>query len=316
VELSGLECHLTPPASRVRRKGNPETRIREEEAAMTTHRPKSLTTEEIMQIALDLSGLRDVPDDSGVHVRGEAVRRVLATIDCDVADLLMAGTLRCDTVLTHHPEGAASLLGWKVIALQIEQMVECGVPVARAETAIQRRTQSVELGSHARNYARVVQAAQLLKVPFLNVHLPCDVITRRLIAEKLAPFNRPGSRATVADVIAALQEFPEQKLAATEPKVRLGAPDRLAGRVTVAMAGYTNGGVEVLKAYFDAGIGTVLMMHFPEADLKEAREQKLAGNLVVTGHMASDSIGINVYLDELERRGLEVVRAGGIVTTR
>ncbi len=185
--------------------------------------------------------------------------------------------------------------------------------LARAEAAIQRRMQTVELNSHARNYARVVQAAQLLNLAFLNVHLPCDVIGRRLIAERMAPFTRPESRATVAEVIAALQEFPEQKQAATEPKVRLGAPDRLAGRVAVAMAGYTNGGVDVLRAYFDAGVGTVLMMHFPEADLREAREQKLAGNLVVTGHMASDSIGINVFLDELERCGLEVVRAGGIL---
>lgn len=276
---------------------------------MTTH----MTTEAIMQVALDLAGLSDIPTDSGIHVRADSVRRVFATIDCDVADLLMARVLRCDTVLTHHPEGAGSLHGWKLITRQVEQMVEWAVPVARAEAAIQRRMQTVELNSHARNYARVVQAARLLNVAFLNVHLPCDVISRRLIAEKMVPFNRPESRATVAEVIAALQEFPEQKLAATEPRVRLGGPDRLAGRVAVAMAGYTNGGVDVLKAYFEAGVGTVLMMHFPEADLKEAREQKLAGNLVITGHMASDSIGINVYLDELERCGLEVVRAGGII---
>jgi len=194
--------------------------------------------------------------------------------------------------------------------------VECGVPIARAQAAIQRRMQSVELSSHARNYARVVQAAQLLNVSFLNVHLPCDVITRRLITEKMAAFNTGTSRATVAEVVAALQEFPEQKQAGTEPRVRLGSPERLAGRVAVAMAGYTNGGVDVLKAYFDAGVGTVLMMHFSEGDLRETLEQKLAGNLIVTGHMASDSIGINVFLDELERRGLEVVRAGGIISTR
>jgi len=283
---------------------------------MTTPSAKSLTTEEIIQIALDLSGLGEIPADSGVHARGDTVRRVYATIDCDVADLLMARVLRCDAALTHHPEGPAMLNGWKLIARQIEQMVECGVPVARAEAAIQRRMQSVELNSHARNYGRVAQAAQLLNVSFLNVHLPCDIISRRLIAEKMAPFNRPESRARVAEVIASLQEFPEQKLAATEPKVRLGSPERLAGRVAVAMAGYTNGGVDVLKAYYDAGVGTVLMMHFPEADLKEAREQKLAGSLIVTGHMASDSIGINIYLDELERRGLEVVRGGGIITAR
>jgi len=283
---------------------------------MTTRSAGSLTTEQIMQIALDLSGLGNVPADSGVHVRGDTIHRVFATIDCDVADLLMARVLHCDAVLTHHPEGPAMLNGWKLIALQIEQMVECGVPVARAEAAIERRMQSVELNSHARNYARVVQAAQLLHLSMLNVHLPCDTITRRLISEKMAVFNAPERRATVSEVIAALQEFPEQKQAATEPKVRLGSPERLAGRVAVAMAGYTNGGVDVLKAYFDAGVGTVLMMHFSEGDLKEAREQKLAGNLIVTGHMASDSIGINVYLDELERRGLEVVRAGGIVATK
>jgi hypothetical protein len=272
-----------------------------------------MTTQAIMEVALRLAQLVDIPCDSGVHVRGEAIRRVLATIDCDVGDLLLARELGCDAVLSHHPEGEASLHGWNLIRRQIDQLAEWGVSVEKAEAAIQRRIRSVELNSHGRNYGRVVQAARLLELPFLNVHLPCDVIARRLIAEKLARFNEPSSRATVADVIATLQEFPEQRLAATQPRIRLGAPDSLAGRVAVAMAGYTNGGVDVLKAYFEAGVGTVLMMHFPEGDLKEAMEQRLAGNLVITGHMASDSIGINFYLDELERLGLEIVRAGGII---
>lgn len=275
-----------------------------------------MTTEQIMQVALDLAELPDIPRDSGVHVPGQGIRRVFATMDCDVGDLLLARELTCDAVLTHHPEGSASLYGWKLMARQVEQMMECGVPQTKAEAAIQRRMHAVELTSHVRNYGRVVQAARLLNLPFLNVHLPCDVITRRLLLEKLAPFNRPENQGTVSDVIALLQEFPEQQRAATEPKVLLGSSDQPAGRVAVAMAGYTNGGVDVLQAYFEAGIGTVLMMHFPEADLKGAREQKLEGNLVITGHMASDSIGINVYLDELERLGLEVIRAGGIITGR
>jgi hypothetical protein len=161
-----------------------------------------------------------------------------------------------------------------------------------------------------------MQAAQLLKLPFLNVHLPCDIITRRLIAEKMEPFNQPDSRAKVSAVVEALQEFPEHQRALTEPKVVLGAPDRFAGTVAVAIGGYTSGGVDVVRAYFEAGIGTVLSMHFPEGDLREAREQRLAGNLVLTGHMASDSIGINVFLDELERLGLKVVRGGGIIAAR
>jgi hypothetical protein len=283
---------------------------------MTTPAGTSMTTEQIMKIALNLSGLTEIPPDSGVHLAGDKIHRVLATIDCGVDDLLLARVLRCDAVITHHPEWTASLHGWTLISRQIDQMVECGVPVAKAEAAIQRRMQSVELNSHPRNYGRVLQAAKLLNLAFLNVHLPCDIISRRIISEQMARFQDPEGRATVADVIAVLQEIPEQTVAATEPKIRLGGPDRLAGRVAVAMAGYTNGGVDVLRAYFEAGVGTVLMMHFPEPDLKEAREQRLAGNLVITGHMASDSIGINAYLDELERRGLDVIRAGGIVTTK
>ncbi len=272
-----------------------------------------MTVDDIMEVALDMAHLQDAPADSGIHVRRDAAKRVLATIDCDVGDLLLARELKCDTVLTHHPEGAAALNGWQVIRRQIEQLVECGAPIATAEAAIQRRLDQVELNSHSRNYGRVVQAAKLLNLAFLNVHVPCDIITKRLIDEKMARFNEPTSRATVADVVAALQEFPEQMAAVTTPQIRLGAADRFAGRVAVAIGGYTNGGIDVLRAYFDAGIGTVLMMHFPEGDLREAREQRLPGNLIVTGHMASDSIGINVFCDELQRLGLTIIRAGGIV---
>ncbi len=275
-----------------------------------------MTTDDIMEVALDLAQLKEVPSDSGVHVPSDNIKRLFATIDCDVADLLLARELKCDAVLTHHPEGTASLNGWMEIRRQIEQMEEYGVPVTWAEAAIQRRMRAVEIGSHTRNYGRVVQAAQLLKMPLLNVHLPCDIITRRMLTEKMGPFTLPQNNAKVADVVATLQEFPELKQAATRPKVCLGAPEHLAGRVAVAMAGYTNGGVDVLKAYFEAGIGTVLMMHFPDADLREAREQKLAGNLVITGHMATDSIGLNIFLDELERHGLKMVRAGGIISAR
>jgi hypothetical protein len=275
-----------------------------------------MNTDDIMAVALDLAQLSNIPSDSAVHVPSDNVRKVYATIDCDVSDLLLARELKCDVVLTHHPEGASMVYGWPLIRRHIDQMAEWGVPIATAEAAVERRMHSAELASHGRNYGRVMQAAQLLRMPFLNVHLPCDIITRRLIAEKMAPFNRPESRAKVSAVVEALQEFPEHQRALTEPKIVLGAPDRFAGRVAVAIGGYTSGGVDVVRAYFEAGIGTVLSMHFPEADLREAREQKLAGNLVLTGHMASDSIGINVFLDELERLGLKVVRGGGIIAAR
>jgi len=37
------------------------------------------------------------------------------------------------------------------------------------------------------------------------------------------------------------------------------------------------------------------------------------GDFIVTGHVASDSVGINPFIDELESWGIEVITYGGIV---
>jgi len=36
-------------------------------------------------------------------------------------------------------------------------------------------------------------------------------------------------------------------------------------------------------------------------------------NVVIAGHMASDSLGINLFLDELEKKGVEIVPCGGLI---
>jgi polysaccharide deacetylase 2 family uncharacterized protein YibQ len=36
-------------------------------------------------------------------------------------------------------------------------------------------------------------------------------------------------------------------------------------------------------------------------------------NIVIAGHMSSDSLGMNLWLDELEKRGIEIVPCGGLI---
>jgi hypothetical protein len=45
-------------------------------------------------------------------------------------------------------------------------------------------------------------------------------------------------------------------------------------------------------------------------------EEKLKGNLVVLGHLAGDSIGLNALADRLEDKHIEVVRMGIIPTIK
>ncbi|HYS71398.1 MAG TPA: hypothetical protein VEM95_03155, partial [Thermoplasmata archaeon] len=77
----------------------------------------------------------------------------------------------------------------------------------------------------------------------------------------------------------------------------------------------TNGGYHVAKCAFDHGIDTVVYIHIDPGHLQRVRAEFAAKgkNLIVTGHVASDSIGINVLVRSLREHGLEIACVSGIV---
>jgi hypothetical protein len=55
-------------------------------------------------------------------------------------------------------------------------------------------------------------------------------------------------------------------------------------------------------------------MHIDHRDLRELEQlQQPVANLVISGHMPSDSIGMNRLIDPLERQGLEVIVGSGVI---
>ena len=74
----------------------------------------------------------------------------------------------------------------------------------------------------------------------------------------------------------------------------------------ISHAAYTNGGYEVARTYFQNGIGTLSYIHIAEPDLTRLANET-SGNLIVLGHIASDWLGINRLLRELEKRGVEPI---------
>jgi len=59
------------------------------------------------------------------------------------------------------------------------------------------------------------------------------------------------------------------------------------------------------------GIGTTIGMHLSEKH-KDAAE-KAHINAIVAGHMSSDSLGVNLFLDELEKKGIEIIPCSGLL---
>jgi putative NIF3 family GTP cyclohydrolase 1 type 2 len=93
--------------------------------------------------------------------------------------------------------------------------------------------------------------------------------------------------------------------------VIVGDRERRAGKVLVDMTGGTSGSEEAYGKLAQAGVGTLLVMHINEKHRKEAEKHHV--NVINAGHMASDSLGMNLFLDELEARGIRVLSCAGLI---
>lgn len=272
-----------------------------------------MTTQDIMNLALELAGLDEVPEDSGILVEGRNIREVAFGVDIEASEILIAKELGVDLVISHHPTGGSPSVNLhQVMKNQIDRMIDAGVPINKAQKAIKGQIEKIERRTHVSNYDRAVSAAKLLKMPFMNIHTPADIISERTVQEHLNNALKDKPKAKVKDVLDTLNELGEYKNTIAKPAVRVGSQDDYAGRVFVTMAGGTGGGEDVAKAYFEAGVGTLIVMHMPEEVIKAVKQQNI-GNVVVAGHMASDSVGINRLIRAMESKGLTVHRMSGVV---
>jgi hypothetical protein len=268
---------------------------------------------EIMALANGLAGCAETPPDSEVYLDGE-VRRVYVGIDIDVGELLLARTLGADGVIAHHPVGSHARLGLPaVIERHLAQMQAEGIPAGVAHELMLARKQPIARALHMTNYDRVVDAARRLQIPLMNIHLAADIIGRQFFSDFVGRAV-DGPATTVGSLIDELKTIPEMEASLVQPELWLGKVENPVGRWIVQIAAGTSGGAAVYRTYYEYGINTILAMHIDDRDLRELEQLELPGaNLVITGHMPSDSIGMNRVIDALEQRGIEVIAGSGVI---
>lgn len=265
-----------------------------------------IDTNRVMKEGLELAGWKKMPADSAVHIKGKNIHKVLIGIDIGAAELLLAKQLGCDAVIAHHPIGTTAVNFYKVFDRHIDYMVEHGVPKKIARNAVEKLKERIETRSHADIYSDVIGAAQALSMPLVNIHQPCDEYMRQVIFRAI----KAGKTDYVSDIVKSISKIPEFRRAITKVRVRFGNQNNKAGHWALVVAAGTNGGFNIAKAYFQSGVSTVIYLHIDYGELIKMREEKLEGNLVVMGHLAGDSIGLNGLAERLENLGIETVRVG------
>jgi putative NIF3 family GTP cyclohydrolase 1 type 2 len=246
------------------------------------------------------------------------VKAALIGIDITPAEMLIADRLRekgqrVDAVIGHHPLGKARSIFPEVMHVQENMYHEHGVPINVIEDLMAPRIKEVLRAVHPVNYDQAVDAARLLNVPLMCLHSPCDMLGQRFV-QGILDKKKP---AKVCDIIDELMEVPEYDLAArcnNHPEVYVGDRSRKAGKILVKFAGGTAGPKEMYDALSKAGVGTVVCMHIPDNHIEEAKKAHM--NVVVSSHMASDSIGLNLLADRLEGKGVKVASFSGYLRVK
>src|SRR3989338_6688902 len=143
------------------------------------------------------------------------------------------------------------------------------------------------------------------------VHTPADNLGARFLVETIKR-KKPETVGEVVDMLKEIPEFKEAIKFNAGPKIFVGSPESSCGKITVTeFTGGTSGSKEIYEKMAQAGIGTVIGMHMSEEHRKEA--EKYHVNVVIAGHMASDSLGLNLFLDELEKKGLKIIPLSGLI---
>jgi len=247
------------------------------------------------------------------------LRKILAGIDIETPELLLADRLNekgagIDLVLAHHPEGRAYANFYEVMKMQADILHRFGVPITVAESQIADRMREVERSVLPANHRRPVDAARLLDLPFACLHSPADNMVQGFI-QSLFDRAQPEKLRDLLALLRAIPEYQEAERQNAGPRILVGAEEHRCGKIFVKMTGGTSGSKDTIERMSQAGIGTMVCMHLPDDHRKEAEKHHL--RVVIAGHISSDTLGLNLLLDAVQKQqSFEVLECSGFTRVK
>ena len=271
-----------------------------------------ITQAQIEQADLESSVLLDPELGAAITAKDKEIKKVLAGIDIETGELLLAQKIGgVDLVIAHHPLGKGLAHLSEVMDLQCDVLNFYGVPINIAEGLMKERISEVARGVNSANHQRTVDSARLLGINLMNSHTPCDNLAAKYLKEVIDR-EKPQKIKDIIELLRQIPEYREAEKIGAGPKIFVGDKENRCGKIALTeITGGTEGSPKLYEKMAQVGIGTVVGMHISEEHRKEAESAHL--NVVIAGHMSSDSLGMNLFLDELEKRGIEIVPCSGLI---
>jgi putative NIF3 family GTP cyclohydrolase 1 type 2 len=245
----------------------------------------------------------------------KVVKKVMAGIDADANEVLLVDRLNekgeaIDLLIAHHPSGHALASLHEVMDIQIDTFAQKGVAENVAYALIEESIGFIKRRIGPRNHSQALDTARLLGVPLMALHTVWDNIGDAFMKNHLEKrsFETLGE---ILDAICEIPEYIEGIKGKAGPAIVSGSEKSRPGKIVISFTGGTNPNKELYMELANAGVGTLIEMHIPEESVQELRKAHI--NAIDVGHMAADSIGANLFLDELEKKGVKIVPASGLI---
>ncbi|MEW6040466.1 MAG: NGG1p interacting factor NIF3 [Elusimicrobiota bacterium] len=234
----------------------------------------------------------------------EEINTLMAGIDIETPEILLFDTLRrngekIDLALTHHPEGGAFANFYEVMGMQADILGKFGVPINIAEAIMEPRIKEVSRKVLPQNHLRAVDASRLLGVTFMSAHTVADNCVSSYLQSRFDN-DKPEKISDVLEILDGIPEYQRASASSRGPVIFVGSKERRAGKIFVDMTGGTEGSVEAFEKLSQSGVGTIVGMHMSEEHYKNAEKYHI--NVVIAGHISSDSLGLNLLLDSVEKK--------------
>lgn len=251
------------------------------------------------------------PDSVIIYARkGRVIHRAAAAIDIDSFSLYFAKTvLTADLAIAHHPISKAANAMPTVLLEQIATLASYDAHRETIQEFIRLSSAQLKRQIAGDNYYQEEQIARLLDIDVMTVHTPCDNAAVSLLKKAIKEY-RCKTLIDAVNAFSDIYEFKTASLHGQAPFIAYGKKDDLLGAISFSEF---VGGQESSPAIFaplkKAGIDTLIVPHLSEQFFKEARKNNL--RIIYCGHLASDSLGMNYFLDQLE--GIKIVPLGGLI---
>ena len=149
------------------------------------------------------------------------------------------------------------------------------------------------------NFTKTEDSARLLGLNLLSAHTPADNLAHQFLKEVFSK-KKPKNLSQIIDILLEIEEYKESARKGCPPRIINGRPTSEVKKIHLEFTGGTEGPKDIYEKLSNSGIDTIVAMHLSEEHYQSAKKANL--NIILAGHISSDTLGVNLLLDRLQKK--------------